>query len=250
MDFNNQRQNSNRVIWAILIALLIMIGSLFFYFYTFYGSLSLLHDNWGYFGDYVGGVTGTLVAALAVFLIYLTYRLQQEELEKTNVALTTQNEQLKIQQFQNVFFNLLERKDQIVNEIEMVEYTVTIEGSDQREKVKGIAAIRIMNDRFRNKEQDLNREEALKIYWGGNKGQLTPYFNSFLSTVDFLNSFKSNNERQHEIRAQLIKLYSSNLSTYEKTALNLIFEYHRAHEPDNEEINKCRSYVEIKGILQ
>jgi len=238
LDFNNQRQKSNRVNWAIAGTLLIIIVSLVLYFITFYGSLSLLHENWGSFGDYVGGIAGTLFAGLAVYLIYLTYRLQQVELNKTTEALSTQNEQLKIQQFQNIVFKLLERKDHQISGL-------------RHKQAEGIHALSYINSDFRGWLKKSNkREDALKQFWKSHRRKLTPYFNTFISTVEFFQSFKSNDKEQDEIRAQLIKLYSSNLSTSEKTILNLIFEYHQAHEPDYEEINKWRSYVKDNGILE
>ena len=74
----------------------------------------MIQDDWGYFGDFFGGLVGTLVSLVAVVLVYLTYRLQKVELRETSKALNSQNEQLKIQQFENTFFKLLERKESLI----------------------------------------------------------------------------------------------------------------------------------------
>lgn len=50
-------------------------------------------NNWGTFGDYIGGVVGTIFSFTGVVLIYLTFKRQQE----TSV----------LQQFETTFFNLL-----------------------------------------------------------------------------------------------------------------------------------------------
>ena len=97
----------------------------------------MIQDDWGYFGDFFGGLVGTLVSLVAVVLVYLTYRLQKVELRETSKALNSQNEQLKIQQFENTFFKLLERKESLIRSL------------DYKGK-NSFAALRSINKKFKS----------------------------------------------------------------------------------------------------
>lgn len=221
---------------------LLLVISLILYIYQFSGSLSDSQQIWGYFGDFLGGVGGTLLTMLAVYLVFLTYNLQKRELTETKRALNTQNEQLRIQQFQNVFFRLLERKDHLIN---------NLSGSN----MQGIQVLSHMESKFRSKSQKNNREEALIWYWKSYKGQLISYFNSFIATIDFIRSIKITGDsqvkidEQLKIRDQIIRIYASNLSLSEKKALKLIFEYHHNNTPNDNEINSCHDYANHWKIL-
>lgn len=65
----------------------------------------------GLFGDALGGVVGTILAGVSVFLIYKTYRSQRKELRETQDALYDQKNE-------TTFFNLLSTLRQIINEME------------------------------------------------------------------------------------------------------------------------------------
>ena len=84
--------------------------------------LTLLHTmdveelaKWGTFGDYVGGLSGSIFNFFSFVLLLLTILLQvqemrysREELEKTTEALRRQNENQKHINFENTFFQLLQ----------------------------------------------------------------------------------------------------------------------------------------------
>lgn len=54
------------VVFAVAIPIVVLIGTLFFYWRTFGGSPADSHDRWGQFGDLVGGVLNPLIGALAL----------------------------------------------------------------------------------------------------------------------------------------------------------------------------------------
>lgn len=219
--------------------ILVVFVSVFFYFFMFQGGFSSKQTDWGMFGDFTGGFGGMLISLVAVLLIFITYRLQQKELKATNEALETQNSQMKIQQFQNVLFKLLERKDQLIGDL-------------AHKRKTGIEALGNMTHSFRHKikNNDLSREDALKEFWINYKSRLTAFLNVFVSTVKYLDSFDTSNSKEYKIKEQLIGLYSSNLSTKEKYTLNLIIEYYQIHEPENVKINFCRRIIEDWNILK
>jgi hypothetical protein len=78
----------------------------------------------GTFGDMFGSINA-LFSGLALAGIILTIllqrkelKLQREELQETRHEFETQNETLKLQRFENTFFNLLNQHHQIVNAID------------------------------------------------------------------------------------------------------------------------------------
>lgn len=80
---------------AIVICSLISIFSISLYFINFSSNtLSCDRGHWGTFGDYVGGVLGTILSFFSVILIYATY--------KNQVSGFT------LQQFESTFFTLLQ----------------------------------------------------------------------------------------------------------------------------------------------
>jgi adenylate kinase len=64
-------------------------------------------SEFGIFGDYVGGVLGSLIAMGSVVLLYRTYRTQLD-------ITRNQEQQLKTQQFENTFFELLSNQRTIL----------------------------------------------------------------------------------------------------------------------------------------
>lgn len=67
------------------------------------------------FGEFIGGFIGIFFTLAATFLIWLTYKTQKQELEKTSNLAELQSKMLKTQQFENTYFNLLSHLSEIIN---------------------------------------------------------------------------------------------------------------------------------------
>ena len=112
-------------IWISIIVTLVIIS---LWLLTYY----LLKDKGtterGTFGDMFGSINA-LFSGLALAGIILTIllqrkelKLQRDELTETRKEFQTQNETLKLQRFENTFFNLLNQHHQIVNAIDFRYY--------------------------------------------------------------------------------------------------------------------------------
>jgi hypothetical protein len=67
--------------WYLVIVLgLMILFTVFLYVWTFGTHLSQVKEEWGSFGDYFGGILGTILAALTIYLLYQTYSTQKEQL--------------------------------------------------------------------------------------------------------------------------------------------------------------------------
>lgn len=89
---------------ALVLFIITCAIALIFYCLNFGNNgLSDITNDWGLFGDYFGGVIGTLISFVTIFLIYLTYTNQVRSTEK--------------QQFETTFFSLLENQRDILKSL-------------------------------------------------------------------------------------------------------------------------------------
>lgn len=104
------------VAFAVLLTYVLKFGT----------SLSSDRDEWGVFGDYLGGVLNPLVGIVTVLLVLINVRLQRQELKNSiqemrssNKALKEQNAAMEVQGFQNTFFSWLNSYHNIVGNFEV-----------------------------------------------------------------------------------------------------------------------------------
>lgn len=145
-----------QIMWSIIIAVLLITLVLLSYFIHFHGSFDSDQSTWGTFGDFVGGTLNPVLAALAFYWLTSSIRLQIQELrdtrgvleetanhqstianlEEENVntqkknlelqqaslekqiqAAEQQQQQIAIQNFENIFFELLKTKNDAIQDI-------------------------------------------------------------------------------------------------------------------------------------
>lgn len=112
---------------GIAFALLVIAASL--YIYNFYQqNISHKSQDWGTFGDFMGGTLNPLFALLSLFAIIYTIRIQTEELEltrdemkKSNQSQEQQSQSLQRQTFENTFFKMIDLHNQIVNSFLLIQ---------------------------------------------------------------------------------------------------------------------------------
>jgi uncharacterized membrane protein len=106
----------------IIIAVIMIITILAFYFYNFSGrELSTIHSDWGTFGDYMGGTLNPLLAFLSLIALLTTIQIQSKELRATttemsnsSAALQEQSQSIKLQNFENTFFKMIDVHNSII----------------------------------------------------------------------------------------------------------------------------------------
>lgn len=108
----------------VAVGIFIFIFSMYF---INFGALGLSSNNgdWGTFGDFAGGILNPTIASLALYWLITSVNLQIKELKKTNEALAAtvktakeQQNQISIQNFENLFFNLISTLNTIINNIQ------------------------------------------------------------------------------------------------------------------------------------
>jgi len=141
---------SKRLLFIGLIFLI--IGFILFIWndWSFNLTNKLQSEKVAQFGDFVGGLIGSIWTLAGVILFYVAlteqrkdfatnkkvlntqtnalkqqikeFELQREELSQTREVFTIQSQTLKVQQFESTFFNLINLHHQIVNAIDLVSY--------------------------------------------------------------------------------------------------------------------------------
>jgi len=119
-----EKDSDRGIIITAIIAAILIIG---LWLYAYFSLKDYPCDERGTFGDMFGGVNA-LFSGFALTGIILTIllqrkelRLQREELADTRKEFIEQNKTLRIQRFENTFFNLLSLHHTIVDGIDIIE---------------------------------------------------------------------------------------------------------------------------------
>lgn len=98
--------------------------------------------DWGTFGDFIGGTLNPTLAFLSFLALLQTIKIQSKELKETKKAtrdsasaLQEQSRSIKLQNFENTFFNMLNLHNEIINNITIEEKYDFYYTSDKCEKV-------------------------------------------------------------------------------------------------------------------
>lgn len=131
----NERTASNSIIIGLIISLIMLIFFVFKGSYEFVLKDNISEEKIGQFGDFIGGVIGTLFSLVGVILFYIAlkeqredfkinqealkmqldafeqqikeFELQREELTETRKIFEQQTKTMKSQQFESNFYSLL-----------------------------------------------------------------------------------------------------------------------------------------------
>lgn len=115
----------------VFLALVIAVMLVWFLFANHYmeSFFALKAEEAGQFGDSFGVLT-CLFSGLAMIGVFYTIHLQRVELSAMSKEFKEQNETLKIQKFENTFFNLLKLHNDCVNELDYVSRRGHLHGVD------------------------------------------------------------------------------------------------------------------------
>ena len=101
-----------------IIALVLYVVKIYLKGYTlFYNMNSLDIEVTGQFGDFFGGVVGSLWALAGVLLYFSALKLQQEQLLEQKKDIKLNERLISQQQFESTFFGLLQTQKDLKNEL-------------------------------------------------------------------------------------------------------------------------------------
>lgn len=83
-------------------------------FNTEWFSFSNNKEDWGLFGDYIGGILNPIIAFMALIALLCTIKIQKQELADTRAVLREQEATNKKQNFESTFFALFKGHNQVL----------------------------------------------------------------------------------------------------------------------------------------
>lgn len=140
---DDSREVKKKSLKSLLLPVFLLVVGVFvykiisLYFENFSGELSPKNDDWGTFGDYVGGVLNPVFGLLSFSALLVTISIQSKELkeareqfsrsadaqEKSEKVMQLQAVTLIRQQFESTFFSLLEQHNRALESISRVSST-------------------------------------------------------------------------------------------------------------------------------
>ncbi len=224
---DNTEEKTKDVSWTLAtvfgVATVIAALVLFAYFKVFGAELSQDHSRWGQFGDYLGGVLNPVFGFLGLFALLLTISLQVKELKLTRdeirnstAALKDQNNTLKLQNFENSFFQMLRLHNEIVNSIDFVRsgsstQVVTTRGRDcfpvmwdrLHKTVSAMNSLRAVQNQPPDSIESM--KQAYEKFYDKHQVELGHYFRYLYNIFKFLKSSEIENRKFYSnlVRAQL-----------------------------------------------
>jgi len=242
------------ILSIIALSCIIIAAIIFFIFGNWQFSWILNEEKIGQFGDFIGGVVGTLLAFVAAILYYVALREQrkdiainQESARLQNEALTKQIEEfekqkeeleltrkvyeqqsktmaeqektMKLQQFESNFYSMLELCMSIKNELNRKSKAADY-FNEKYEELYSFA-----EDRLKKKIHPSHRHsvvvscynELFLLY----KGELSHYFKTIYRLIKIIDSNLYLDEKEKRFYCKIIR---SQLSEYELLIMN--YNYH------------------------
>ncbi len=205
------------LIWAGMI--IILITTILF---TLESTLHFLNIHYGQYGEFIGGMVGSLWALAGVILFYEALRFQRTELKMQRHELELQrheiveqtyqfkkqNETLEIQTFENTYFKLLSLHNEILESIVMEIKTGDKDKTHTYREIRGRDCFHEYYQRYKKvfhwafeeqskagfDESTLKRiiEYSYKIFYEEYQADLGHYFRNLFTIFKFVDSAKGN----------------------------------------------------------
>ena len=178
---------SRRHKWLVVIACILSIAGLLFFVSHRYYSLAMPIDGtiWGEFGDFIGGVVGTIIAYISIRLLIDTLKAQKDA---NDISLESAQESLyvyRLQQFNDIFQMLIQLYRESLNQFK-----------DKKDKdCKGQNFFKIQAEKcraeFEPKEADYatKKQNAVKRFnefYNENRDEASVYFRIIYRLLELL----------------------------------------------------------------
>ncbi|WP_028981946.1 putative phage abortive infection protein [Sporocytophaga myxococcoides] len=235
----NSWENAAFILCFIGLGLGLLILLLAFSNNLFKSNTTFDHTVFSSIGSYVGGVAGSLFGGATFILVYLAYKAQKEELQKTEEALRLQvleskeqNKTLTVQRFENTFFSLLSLHHRIIEGFETIGYGMG-NGIGNPPTLKGRASIKYHYEILVKNFNDIDTLHDLEIsynrYYKEVQTDFSHYFRNlyriiklvheteFISANDLPKGFSKAKyeEENYKVRYSYTSIIRSQLSDYE-----------------------------------
>lgn len=206
-----------------LIAVVLAIIVIAAYRLMFGAQFSDRQDQWGQFGDFVGGVLNPMLAFFSILLLLITVRLQleelqltREELRKSSKALDEQSKAFARQNFESLLFNSIKRLQDFVEAVSvgMLQGKAAMNSAANFLRSNYITSLDIENEK---PLVQLNFKETYDSY-----NFLAPFFRLLYHLFKLIDEEPNLSQRDRERYASLVR------AQLDSTELQLLF-YNGTH---------------------
>ena len=155
----------------------VILASLLAYAIRFWAMPVGESEDWGTFGDFVGGFAGTFLGLLTLAAIAITLHLQANELEDTRSA-------LQRQAFESMFVQMLGFFDKTVESL--LEKKTSAQQTTYKRAKEHIRTC--LTENAGNPQYGL--ADAYRDMYHDKQGELGPYFRAFYHVINFVDTAK------------------------------------------------------------
>lgn len=232
--------------WAVAvpICLLIWLGGAYAtrHFAINHSAGTDVEQSMGLFGDSFGAVNA-LISALAFAGVIVTFRLQRKELdlqrkelEAQRLEFEQQNKTMKLQRFENTFFNMMQLQQQIVNDLHLqVSYNAFVRGktgSGIETVTKELHGREVIRHIYDNVKKTVSNKGLSHYQEAKDRDLLDHYFRHLYTILRFVDESdayvpekdengnpKFNPQKEWELKYRYTTILRATLSRYEMLIL-------------------------------
>ena len=211
------------IFWGIVI--LLTISPIIVYCITLHNiDFAESSGDFGVFGDYIGGTIGSIVGAISIYLVYITYTSQVKFARK-------QDEAMKRQQFEATYFSLLEQQQMIRSQLKGKIGNDTFEGilylqGLKSQLVDALSELNYIQDEVTEDNKVMLKNRVNELYMDfflPNVSNLGHYFRHLYHILKFVDDSQLSDSKKY---ADLLQSQLSNDELY-LLAINGISNYGR-----------------------
>jgi len=176
----------------------------------------------GGFGDSFGAVNSLFSGLALAFIIYsivqqqIALTLQKQEMKQALIEFRTQNESLKMQRFENTFFNLISLHHSLVDKI-----SIEVNGT----KIVGHESLRHLNSEFR--QLFAEKQKVFTKFYNSRDEHLSQCFANFITLATVT---KESNLLTDDVKEQYFSIIASQIHPCE---IALLFYYFQVGKGNN-----------------
>lgn len=195
------------------------------------------YDFWGIFGDFFGGVIGTVLTFASVIILAMTFK-QQKEITNANLK------QQDIQRFNDMFYELLRLYREQVESLSLKNKEVVYKGKEFFDKGKEEVYNECLKNYYNKCLKNYSEINAYMEFYAKNRSGLATYFRTLYRILEIIDKSplledKDDKEKEGKERKEYAKIIRAQLTESE-----LFFIRYNAGMPQGENfiqyLNKYR----------
>ena len=198
-------------------------------------NLPIDSDRFSHFGDFAGGVIGTLWALIGILLIYKTLDFQKTEFKNLVKTADIQAKVLSEQQADNTFFNLLEHLQRLISDMDFPKEN---KDSSKPILVKGHDCFREIREEIESyMTEEITIDKCYKKLINTHPSDIPHYFSFFFRIIDYVENRDDSHRLSGEKIAKLdagsdsdLKELSEKVSNYKRSHIEILRDQLSSHE--------------------